>query len=307
MEKLFANKWLTRILIVVAIIASVTLIFITKNDSSTIKKHLFDQNTEIEIKLDSVTNKIEKLRKENLTNEEVLTIREDVYNFKQEVEKKHQIQENEIESMFIKTLINWSWIFGVFGTALALLGIEINTFRIINSKVEGLVNQKIEHIENVFESEVWLSDLRKTTKILAVYKKDSNFDEGLNTILDLTKLNYSKVQLEQLRYDDLKNKLNGVNAVIIEHANLKDGDSWEIEELKLYLKTFSEQLVGNGIAVFYYNSASDPNMKYLFPTLGKRNYLTSFSNSESQVYPNLKNLLIVQKLLIDQGKLKLTS
>ncbi len=164
-------------------------------------------------------------------------------------------------------------------------------------EISDLVKAKFEHINNIINSEVWLSDLRKIANILVVHKQGTVLDKGVKEILNLTGLAYKAEEIKELTFDNIKNLLRNKTAVFIDNANSGTENTWEKEDIEPRLIPFGDELLKRDIPLFYFNTAKESEDSVRFPTLKEKNYLTSFANTESNIYPNLKNLFIVQKLL----------
>ncbi|SOE24062.1 hypothetical protein SAMN06298216_4433 [Spirosomataceae bacterium TFI 002] len=299
------NKLLFPILLTVLSVIGLTLIVLTFKDSKEIKEQVYFENVEINNRLDSLTTKLDILTRDQISKEEIMYMRDEVYDFKLNVQKAQNTQSMAVQNLFLEHVKNWIWIIGLLAAVLVFTGLDWNISSFINSRLKEKVSASLNHIENVFNSEVWLDELRSTTQILVLNKEGTALDEGVETVLKLTKLDYNSKNLKTLDFNALQDNLEGITAVFIENANSGTIKTWTTSDVKASLKGFAESITNKGIAVFYYCTAEDFKDLVRFPTLDSRNYLTSFANTESNIYPNLKNLLVVQQLLVDENKLEI--
>jgi hypothetical protein len=296
MKEIVERKWFIPLIITLLFGLGSVFIYKTLLDTSQIKENIHKKNSQLKNKLDSLSSEIDKSLEKNVVNGDSHLLRIQIYDLKKELDTSKSNQEETIDNLFLENLPNLMWIVGIFAMMVGLTGVEWRISAFVNNKIERVLDKRVNYIENVINSEVWLSDLRETAKLLVIYKEETTLDEGVRTVLDLTKLSYQKQALSELKADKLN--LQGISAIFIEHAYSATELPWDKSYLENNLQSFAESFTDKGIAVFFYT-----NLGCRFPTLSKRNYLASFANAESNIYPNLKNLLIVQKLLSDQGQL----
>lgn len=305
MKKSTTSKYTKGLYIIGALllIVGIFLTILTLRDIKTIKNSIIKDKTAIELKIKNYNDKLENIYKHmnSTSKEDILFMRESVLNLKKQLNDFEIKKEDEIKELFLSQIKNWAFIIAVFTLLFVLTGLEWNIKQKVNRVIEEEVKKDVDKIRHTIDSEIWLSDLRKTTKMLVLNKTDTSLNEDVKLMLELTELEYKLRSIPNLTLDKIKPLLNGYNVVFIENANSGTEQTWDKTEVKNNLKLIGQFLANKEIPVFYFNTAKNHNDTVRFEALDSKNYYTSFANTEANIYPNLKNLLVVRKLIQDKN------
>ena len=214
--------------------------------------------------------------------------------------------DSEWKSLNIFRLSTYAYLVPLIMGIIVFFGIRYTVEQTAKRRLAEITDNKMETVERVFDSEVWSVDIRKKAKILAITYNE--IDEGIQKFLDIKDNNgnpqftWKKEVIKDLTLQKIQETIDGYddyNCLFIENAKaLKDKaeNTWQNDsDFEKNLLEIGNNFCSEGKIVFYFSSGGPSSTR--FPDLDNNNFLSSYANSESQIYPNLMNLFKIQYLL----------
>ena len=226
-----------------------------------------------------------------------LTLQKELLDLRRYFDADRRQMESELEALEVYRLYNWSYIFPILLGLLAFFSINKFIERVAVEKVEEIVGDNLLNIKRVFESETWSVNLRGKNEIHVITK--DKVSSGVRSVLDIEDRKHMKqFDWSYKSLSDDPFTAQNVTSLLGEKANILfiDMDGFhsgpmsdeQIENLEGELCQLGESICGKqGKGIFYFTTNQRPR----FPRLESNNFLTAFANTESQIYPNLMNLL----------------
>lgn len=198
------------------------------------------------------------------------------------------------------------FLFSILG--IGVISIFLNIQRIINVRLESLLNKKSDVLINWVKSHEYEEQKRKNVKLLVISQDEKSQDivrQNLNRIFkieNLTYITWDKLESENLLADNGFPKSDFINVVknkyksdIIFFDNNSEGGSSEediVENIKTLISELDKNINIGGykLCYFYFNKNG--------VQLRNTNH-SNFSNSESTIYSNLMSLIKYRDFVMD--------
>lgn len=198
------------------------------------------------------------------------------------------------------------FLFSILG--IGVISIFLNIQRIINFRLESLLNKKSDVLINWVKSHEYEEQKRKNVKLLVISQDEKSQDivrQNLNRIFkieNLTYITWDKLESENLLADNGLPKADFIKMVkhkyksdiIFFDNNSEDGSSEEdtVENIKTLISELDKNINIGGykLCYFYFNKNG--------VQLRNTNH-SNFSNSESTIYSNLMSLIKYRDFVMD--------
>lgn len=264
-----------------------------------LKKEYLAQESALEL----IDERVQELQSKAPTDELQIELQRDVILNWQEHLKTRELLKKRMDELGTFEIQTYAYLVPLFIAVFAFFGIRKHINAYAEKEFSTLVGVRKAEALRVLKSEIWSVDIREKAKIAVVTRNKVN--ESVERILDIEfndgrkQFNWKSIQLtsENLLLRELKSQsLDGVTCLLLDHSLQGDENlEWRNDEIGEQLKMIGDWWVNEqGGSLFYF--MNDKTLAH-FPRLKKGNHLTSFANSESQIYPNLMNLLKLQTLL----------
>ncbi len=173
------------IISIVTFFLAVLFIVLIVKDLNKIKK-MQKSETELKVKLDSLNAKMDYAYKhatDSIEKTGLLTIQENAFDTKKEVDDFKHEKEEEIKELYMHQMKYWAYLIALFTSLIVFTGIKWNYHEYIKKKLATLFEDKKTDIEKMVENKSWEFNLINNAHIMVADPNTNDNNPYLNKVL----------------------------------------------------------------------------------------------------------------------------